>query len=335
MGLTVVRTIPIEKWHHFVDEHTDSNIFHTPEMFEVFERTEGYQPTLWATVDDDNRPLALLLPVNITLIDGPLRRLTTRSVVYGGVLYAPNSSGEDALRLLLETYTHNVDKNILFTELRNVSDMAICQPILDEYGFVYEEHLNFLIDLDSYEEMWQRLSKSARQSVQTAPRKGTTIEEVTERDKISYAYEILQEAYSRAHVPLSSPTLFESAFDVLGPKQMCKIFLAQADGQYIGARVILAYNNRVTAWYATAKRAFSKYRPSELMVWHVMEWGQENQFQIFDFGGAGKPDEDYGPRDFKAKFGGDLVNYGRNICVHSPHLLKLSRVGYQLARKFL
>ena len=57
--------------------------------------------------------------------------------------------------------------------------------------------------------------------------------------------------------------------------------------------------------------------------------------KTFDFGGAGRPDEVYRVRDFKAKFGGDLVNYGRNVCVHAPFRLGVSRAGYGLMRKFL
>jgi hypothetical protein len=56
---------------------------------------------------------------------------------------------------------------------------------------------------------------------------------------------------------------------------------------------------------------------------------------VFDFGGGGRADEEYGVRDFKAKFGGELVNYGRNVCVHGPVRLALSRAGYRLTRRFL
>ena len=55
---------------------------------------------------------------------------------------------------------------------------------------------------------------------------------------------------------------------------------------------------------------------------------------MYDFGGAGKPDEEYGVRDFKAKFGGELVCYGRNTCVHAPVLLQFSRFGYDILRRF-
>ena len=66
-----------------------------------------------------------------------------------------------------------------------------------------------------------------------------------------------------------------------------------------------------------------------------MEWGAQHGYTTYDFGGAGKPDEEYGVRDFKAKFGGKLVHLGRYIYVHAPMRLKLSEFAYSLYRKYL
>ena len=57
-------------------------------------------------------------------------------------------------------------------------------------------------------------------------------------------------------------------------------------------------------------------------------------YTIFDFGGAGKPNEEYGVRDFKKKYGGKLVNFGRYEKVHSPKKLKVSKQVFKLVRKF-
>lgn len=46
--------------------------------------------------------------------------------------------------------------------------------------------------------------------------------------------------------------------------------------------------------------------------------GHQNRFQIFDFGGAGKPNVSYGVRYYKMSFGGKLVNYGRYTLVLNP-----------------
>ncbi|MDM8519990.1 GNAT family N-acetyltransferase [Anaerolineales bacterium HSG6] len=335
MDLKVVRTLPKEIWRDFIDKHDQSNIFHTPEMFDVFKNTEGHTPMLWAAVDKTGVPLALFLPVYVTLKDGLLQWLTTRAVVYGGILCHSNQRGIDALGLLLQNYRNEAKKNILFTEIRNLSDATELQTVLQKHIFTYEDHLNYLINLNtSQDELWQQMRKSGKKSVKVARKKNVAIEEMTTLEQLDIAYSIILETYNRLHVPLASVNLFRNVFELLSPKGMCRFLLIKVDNQYAGARLTLTYKHRIIAWYATTKREFSSCRPNEFSVWNMLEWGQENDYHLFDFGGAGKPNEPYGPRDFKAKFGGDLVNYGRNVCVHHPHLLKMSKAGFEITRRF-
>jgi lipid II:glycine glycyltransferase (peptidoglycan interpeptide bridge formation enzyme) len=74
--------------------------------------------------------------------------------------------------------------------------------------------------------------------------------------------------------------------------------------------------------------------PNEILIWYSLSWGADQGYKVYDFGGAGKPDEEYGVRRFKAKFGGELVRFGRNKRVHYPLLLKVSQLGYQLGKRF-
>ncbi len=41
MSVTIVRSLPEDEWRRAVADHPAGNIFHTPEMFEVFRRTRG------------------------------------------------------------------------------------------------------------------------------------------------------------------------------------------------------------------------------------------------------------------------------------------------------
>lgn len=331
----VVHHLDTGCWRDFVENHPQGSVFHTPEMFQVFARTKGHQPTLWATVDNEGRVLALMLPVQISLFDGFLRHLTTRAVAYGGVLCADCSEGREGLALLLRSYAMQPQGNPLFTELRNLSDLSDVQPLFDRYGFALEGHLNYLIELDQSEQiLWRKISKSAQQRVRSSRNKGVVVEEVTERARIAVAYRLLQAVYTRVQVPLTHISLFEAAYDLLAPQGMFKIFFARLDDHYIGVRVLLMHKGKIIDWYAGDDRAFSSYSPNEFLVWHTCQWGQAHGFHLFDFGGAGKADEAYGPREFKAKFGGTLVNYGRNTIVHAPLRLKLSHSGYQLMRRF-
>jgi lipid II:glycine glycyltransferase (peptidoglycan interpeptide bridge formation enzyme) len=42
-----------------------------------------------------------------------------------------------------------------------------------------------------------------------------------------------------------------------------------------------------------------------------------------DLMGAGRPDEQYGVRDFKAEFGGEMVEYGRYVYAHRSLMYKM------------
>jgi lipid II:glycine glycyltransferase (peptidoglycan interpeptide bridge formation enzyme) len=239
--------------------------------------------------------------------------------------------------MLLRTYKRRVKGYPLFTELRNASDLNSVQPVLQDNGFTYEGHLNFLINLGlPVDQVWNNISKSARKKIKKALKKDQLgIEQAQNSSQIATCYAIFQKTYTSAHVPLADRSLFEATFDILYPKGMAKFLLGRIKDNYIAASAALLYKDVIYGWYRGFDRAYSTYIPNDLMVWHILKWGAENGYRVFDFGGAGKPDEDYGPRKFKAKFGGALVNYGRNTRIHAPLRLKLSQAGYQFMRRFL
>lgn len=333
--MRIVRKLDEYMWREFVEWHPQSNVFHTPEMFQAFARTEGHCPTLWAALNNDGRVLALLLPVQITLFNGLLRRLTTRAVAYGSVLCVPGAEGQEALARLLYTYQCEMKGALLFTELRNLSDLHAVQPLLHEQGFVHEDHLDFLVDLQRpTEEIWRALDGNVRTNVRKARRMGVVVKDVTSLAEVPVAYEVLESVYEHIRIPLAPRSLFESAFEVLHPQGMIKLFMAYADNVCLGVAVRLLYNGLIHAWYAGALGDYGKYKANDLLNWYMIEWGVQNGFRFFDFGGAGRPDQDYGPRRFKSKFNGVLVNYGRNICIHRPLYFNLSQWGYQVYRHY-
>jgi serine/alanine adding enzyme len=334
--MRVVQHLNEDLWKAFVANNPWGNIFHTPEMFRVFARTLGHRPELWAVVGGDTEILALMTPVHITLMNGLLKRFTTRSVVYGSILCQDTPTGRDALRLMLETYAESIKGCSLFTELRNLQDLINLQPLLEDSGYVYEDHLNYIIDLDRpAEEVLQSIGKRTRKKIRKGLRDGhVNVTEVVQRTDLDYWYDTLQRTYEDARVPLADRSLFEAAFDILRPKDMARFLIARVRGGAAACSVELPYKDTVYGWYGGSDRTYSEYLANEMLMWHILEWGASCGYRMYDFGGAGKPDEEYGVRDFKAKFGGQLVNFGRNTCEHAPNLVKLSKLGYSLYRKF-
>jgi len=48
--------------------------------------------------------------------------------------------------------------------------------------------------------------------------------------------------------------------------------------------------------------------------------------------GAGKPDESYGVREFKAKFGGNLVEHGRFEMIFNKYLYHIGIIGVKFLK---
>ncbi len=231
-NIRLVRALPEANWQRFLAENPNSNIFQTPEMFEVFKMAKRHDPSFWAVVDNAGQPLALFLPVQMNVLGGPLRQLTTRSVAYGSVLYETTDDGKEALAFLLRSYTRAVGRKPLFTELRNLTDLEDVQPALREHGFIYEDHLNYLIDISlPVESIFQNIKKHTRRNIQRALNQGeVVIKEVETSTEIAICYDLLHRTYRSARVPLADYTLFDAAFHVLYPKGMIRFVLAYLAG---------------------------------------------------------------------------------------------------------
>jgi lipid II:glycine glycyltransferase (peptidoglycan interpeptide bridge formation enzyme) len=331
--ISIVNTLPELLWRNFVQKHPNGNIFHTPDIYDAFCHTHNHEPELWAAVKGEC-VLALLLPIRINFLHGLFRSLTTRSIAYGSVLYAPGQDGKEGLAELLQAYRQSMARTALFIELRNSYDLSEIQPILEKCQYSFENHLNFLVDTSvPAEQVLKNISKSGQRNIKKASVKNQfEIIEAQDASQVKICYSILKKTYANARIPLANYSLFESAFTYLYPKHMIKFLLGRAEGQFIAASVELIYKDVIYDWYRGFDRAYSSFYPNDLMVWDILKWGSENHFCTFDFGGAGKPDEKYGPREFKAKFGGKQVNYGRNICVCSSNLLRISKFGYTFLR---
>ncbi len=335
-GARVVRSLDEARWAAFVGQHPHGTVFHTPQMHRALSETSRHRPDVLAEVDGDGEIRALLTPVTIATLGGPLRSITGRVVAFAGPLAVDGSDGEAAVRRLLTTFRRTVPRSALFVEIRHIFDPGPNRGALAVSGFTLEPHLNFFVDLTAPTDvLWGRLTQSTRRNVAKARREGVTIIEATDEAQVAEGYAVLEDVYRRIQVPLPDRSLFEAAARRLGATGSYRMLLARAQGETIGVLTLLGGNGLITYWYTGTLREHAKLRAGDLLVWHAIEMGHDEGYRSMDFGGAGQPDVPYGVRDFKAKFGGDLVAFGRDLWVPSPTRLRLATAAYRSARRFL
>ena len=321
------------RWRSYLKNNPCSNIFHTPEMFEVFQRTQGYTPRKLAVLGPENQLLSICLPVLVSLNRGFLKKATTRAIHYGGILHDDRTESIDSLQELLPECLRQCGREAIFTELRHLADPQGIVSVLGSLGFRYEEHINFLVDLDQpLDDVWHRITAQGRRAVKRSRKRGLVIEEITKASQVTEFYHLLSKTYRRKRIPLIDISHFQAIYDILVPMNMAKIYRARAENRTIAGMVVFLYKDTLYWWYSGDNFEFRQYYPTDGILWHILEWGWENGFKTFDVGWAGRPGQPYGVRKFKEKYGGRVVTWGRHRYVHAPFLMRFSTWGYGLYR---
>lgn len=264
---------------------------------------------------------------------GKIPLVGMRAIVRGVPIVDNNDL--NVLKKLLLKYIENVKTKVVLSQFRNTYDLSFARPLFQEIGFTYYDHLNYLFDLSlGIDRLWQNTNKIVKKNVTRAYKKGVSVEITNSINDLMEAYDIVSTIYYKLKLPLVKKEFIKKLLDLAKVDKGLKVFVAKHENQIIGTRMVLLYKGYIYDYYAGSKEEYYNKYPNDLLPWEVIKWGSENKMRIFDFGGAGHPNKEYGVREYKKKFGGELVNYGRFEIIHKPFLYKISKAGFKIMQKF-
>lgn len=326
-----------KEWSRFVNAHAHGNIFQTPEMYDVYNLTKNYEPVFVGVVDGAGNLVGFLLSVIQREFGGPLGALSSRCVTWGGPLISEELDKKNkdiVFDSILKEHNRIARKRAIYMQFRNLWDMTGYRKIFEREGYNYEDHLDILMDLTKGEEaLWKDMNKKRRNSIRNAIKAGLIIKPVQNEKEMEVIYSVYNDVYKNAGLPLVDISMFLSSYRILKAKNMVLHLIAYYEGTPIGAISVLLFKKTMYDWYAGSFLKYRNKHPNDLLPWIAMKWGLERGYEIFDFGGAGKPEEEYGVRDFKMKFGGVVVNYGRYQNVFKKNTLRLAMGGLNMWKK--
>tara|TARA_B100001123_G_C15332370_1_gene1031667 strand:+ start:3027 stop:4028 length:1002 start_codon:yes stop_codon:yes gene_type:complete len=322
--------IDIDEWSNFVYSHPDGNIFQTPEMYDVFSRTKNYDPVI--SFSKNTNLTGILIGV-IQREYNFFKSLTSRAIVWGGPLC--HNKDELLAKKILEHYFDKTKGKILYTQIRNLHDTDSIRSAFTSLDFKFDKHLNYILDLNkSEDQILSEMNKKRRNTIKKSLTFSLTVNEVKDLSGVKSSYKILHSVYKRARLPLADYSYFQNAFQILKDKGMVTCFNAIYNNQCIGTLWTLNYKDRIYDWYSgSLSNHLDKY-PNDFLLWYAIRWSLENKYEIFDFGGAGKPGQKYGVREYKKKFGGLEVQFGRYEKTHMPIRRNLIFSLYNLYKSF-
>jgi hypothetical protein len=322
-------------WDEYVLRHPKGNVFHTSQMVDVFVAAKGHTPLPLAAVDDRGDILSLLVATRVQTLPNLFGAVSSRSIWYAEPLCDDTPESIDSLGHLIAEHDFIFRRRVLFTEVRPLFAPGPERVALERSGYEFLDHLNFILDTtEPKESLWKGMRDVVRKSVRKCEQRGFDVRHLDSPASVDLLYRFLQDTYGHAEVPLADRSLFEAAHKYLKPHNMVE-FVAAYDGEKpLAVDVMLMFKNYVFMWYGGSIR-IPGLSPVSYLQWREIDWSCDHGVELYDFGGAGWPDVPYGVRDFKAKFGGELVCYGRYRKVYSKWKMALAERAYRFGRTMI
>lgn len=349
-----------DEWNALVHASATGTWFQSPEAFDFFaSMLELFKPFAVAVACDPAGTRTRLRAVCVgfvTVEKNTVKQFfTRRAIIIGGPCVADDCTDEEVAALMKAVKStlligrDGVGSSPIYIETRNFNDYSRWKGAFERAGFNYEPHLNFHVDTSSVEVVEANLGKSRKRDIRTSLRDGATIIEKPTLEQVREYYAILENLYkTRVKTPLFPFSFFEK----LWQHKDGRFILVELNGEIIGGTVcvvldknksaIINHKSEITMtpsgvmyeWFACGRDGeWKTIFPSTVATYSGIRYAAEHGCARFDMMGAGTPNEAYGVRDFKAKFGGTEVEQGRFLCITKPLLYKIGVLGVKILKR--
>jgi hypothetical protein len=323
-----------EQVQYFINQHPQGNYFQSLPFFQLIEGLDEFSPQLFIASDQQGDILGSLLGYVQVFGRGIKGWMSRRFVIIGGPLVSQSGqeSPESITDFLLKKLKEQARGKAIFIEFRNLSDTGFLRSVFEKRKFRYMPHLNFLLKTDEETAVKQRMSSSRRRQIKISLAAGATIAEPEDEAAVITYYRLLEKLYAEK---VKKPLVSQHFFTRFWRTGAGKIFLVKYQDEIKGGIVCPIFNHKyIYEWYICGLDGEIKnVYPSVLATWAPIVYGLENGLVYFDFLGAGKPGEEYGVREFKSRFGGEEVCFGRYEMILNRPLYAIGKLALQLYRK--
>lgn len=313
-----INQIDKQKWELLLEQSSFVSPFQTPTFFNFYNSLETSSADVFV-VEDNGEYVALVL---VTLQEEPGVKgyFSRRGIVYGGVVFADKA--EESTTLLFSYLKTYYKKKLIYLEIRNNFDYSPYKADVLTTGFTYIPWFNYQLTIINSKLFRDHMSKSRQRQLNKALKNGVTWREASSIDDIKTFYHILAELYvHKVKKPLPSFEFFVQLYET----SFAKCLIVEKNDIIIGGVMCPIYgHDALYELYICGKdKDYPNAHPSIVAMWAMVEYAEKNKVSKIDLMGAGRVDKPSSVRDFKSKFGGELVENGRFIYKCNPFLYAL------------
>ena len=321
--------------NEFLKSSPDNTIFQSPEFYNLYLSLKNFAPYYFLLYNDNEAIEGVMLAVTIFEGNGLVLNMIKRCIIQGGPIVQNNN--EVLLDIMLKSLNQTLGSKTLLTQIRNFKvwpEKAI--EVFSKNGFLLHDHMNLIIRNTETEEIVKEFSSSRRRQISKGLTSGASFKPATNIAEVKELYSILLKLYrDKVRKPLPKWDFFEKFFTQLVPNGKGIIIQVYFDQKVIGGIVSPVTPGKMIyeLYICGLDKEYPTQHPSTLATWAALDWAAQNNIPEFDFMGLGKPEIPYGVRDFKLRFGGEQVNYGRFNRKNYKISYAIAEMGYKVLRK--
>ena len=302
--------VSLTDWNQFLSRHPDAHLLQTGEWGEL-KSAFGWKPVRLVSGEDGVQILFRRLPLGFTV---------------GYIPKFPVYSGEFTFSQELWREVDSVCKQnraiLLKLEPDLWQDTKANQLPITDYRLRISPHniqppRTILIDITgSEDEILARMKQKTRYNIRLAEKKGVAVRAWSD---LGSFHQMLLITGGRDGFGVHSLGYYQRAYDLLHPKQMGELLVAEYDGKPLAALFVARYGKRAYYLYGASTDEERNRMPAYLLQWEAMKWAKARGCEEYDLWGV--PDEEqptleanfetrhdglWGVYRFKRGFGGEL-----------------------------
>ena len=291
--------VSLSEWNQFLAEHPNAHLLQTGEWGEL-KSAFGWKPVRIISRNLGVQILFRKLPLGFT------------------IGYIPKANIDNALLPEIDSVCKT--NRAIFLKLE--PDSWEEQFSVQHSSFIISQHniqppRTIIVNLkNSEEEILARMKQKTRYNIRLAEKKGVA---VRPWDDLESFHKMMLVTGGRDGFGVHSLEYYQCAYELLHPKEMGEILVAEYEGKPLAALFVARNGNRAYYLYGASTDEERNRMPTYLLQWEAMKWARARGCEEYDLWGV--PDEEettleanfesrheglWGVYRFKRGFGGEL-----------------------------
>lgn len=280
---------------------------HSPSSFDWYGNSPTYTPMMLVAFDEDV-PVAAMFAVIIRVNRFLRGKLFKRCFIsQQPAFFGKNLTKIEIFDALIVHLLKEVRHHVFIIRYEDLGNAIFGYKGFRENGFYSVKWINIRNSLQRKRRIWDQLSKTRKNQVNKAWKKGVEIEELASEKDLPEIYKLIRNTNNKKISHRFPPyQYFENFFRYYITKGKGKILLTRYQGKIIGG-AILGFEEKETVYclyYWGKSKRYKLLYPTIFTIYQAMKISEEKGFHYFDFMDVSFLNNNAGSPRFLLQFGG-------------------------------